>query len=436
MNLLFRFNFKELDSFRKFHIKVQRSRALIYTLGVSLAILAKVLNILEIPWVIIVLLFLITYGSSIFFAYLYYIGKRPKTVPLQAYWMGLDIFLFGVVIFFSGGSNSIAFPWAIANVAASAYVAGRSSIISVMIGNLIVCIAAVIAREGVIYHNLLTVIVKMLILYGASFFAIVGIPKLREQRLLIAQLKEYETNRANELAKLAKALEEKTKELNILNEQLREAALIDPLTGLYNRRYLEHRIEEDVAEIQRRYYNKEFNGSALEDGNLIGFIMIDIDDFKLINDTYGHDSGDLVLTQFAQILLKGVRRMDSVVRWGGEEFLIVIRRVNFKILEWVVERIIKMVKLKEFSIGGDKKLQLTCSAGFCCYPFYNLNYFSWFDIVNIADSALLLAKREGKRMAVGVKEGEREIKNEDLERIKETLLDAEKEGLANLVFKK
>ncbi len=430
--------FRALESYQRFHIKFQRNRALVYSLGILLATLAKGFGFLGVSWVVIIVFLLITSGSSAFFAYVYYYNKKKLLgVPVHVFWMTLDVILFGLAMFFTGGARSVIFPWGLANVAASAYVAGKRTVLSVMTGNLIVYLLAVLAKEGFVYQDLLTVIVKMVILYGAAFFAILGIINLRKQTLLLSQVKEAERRRAEEFEELAKALETKTNELIIANEKLQQTAITDALTGLYNRHYIEHRIKEDIAEIQRKFYGKNLLERFPDtDNDFLGLIMIDIDKFKEINDIYGHDSGDLVLYQFARVLTKGVRALDSVVRWGGEEFLVIIRRVNFKIMEWVVERITKMVRANEFVISGDRKLNLSCSAGFCCYPFYSISRFSWVDVVNIADSALLLAKKKGRNIAIGVKEGDREIKYEDMELIKNDPLTAEKNGIISLIIKK
>jgi len=99
--------------------------------------------------------------------------------------------------------------------------------------------------------------------------------------------------------------------LSIANIGLREALRIqsvrDPLTGLYNRRYLERTLEREVRRATRARQS-------------VGFLMIDLDHFKTFNDTYGHDAGDAVLREDRASLIKGVRAQDFVCRFGGEEF--------------------------------------------------------------------------------------------------------------------
>ncbi|HHR86152.1 MAG TPA: GGDEF domain-containing protein, partial [Candidatus Acetothermia bacterium] len=110
-----------------------------------------------------------------------------------------------------------------------------------------------------------------------------------------------------------------------LQEQLRNQAMRDPLTNVYNRRYFNQVIEQEIGR-SKRYDHP------------IGFLMIDVDHFKHINDTYGHQTGDLVLKAVADLLVEQVRDTDLVVRYGGDEFLLVLIETNGE-AEKVMERI-------------------------------------------------------------------------------------------------
>ena len=110
-----------------------------------------------------------------------------------------------------------------------------------------------------------------------------------------------------------------------LQQQLRDQAMRDPLTNVYNRRYFNEVIEREIGR-SKRYDHP------------IGFLMVDIDDFKHINDTYGHQTGDLVLKEVADLLVDQVRDTDLVVRYGGDEFLLVLIETNGE-TEKVMERI-------------------------------------------------------------------------------------------------
>ena len=129
--------------------------------------------------------------------------------------------------------------------------------------------------------------------------------------------------------KLEKLVQERTRELELSRKMLEEQSLTDHLTGLRNRRYLNMVIGEDIAHVNRAY--QQLEGSEINRASLnidIIFMMVDIDHFKSVNDEFGRAAGDLVLTQTTAILREAVREADTIIRWGGEEFLIVARNAN------------------------------------------------------------------------------------------------------------
>jgi diguanylate cyclase (GGDEF)-like protein len=107
---------------------------------------------------------------------------------------------------------------------------------------------------------------------------------------------------------------------------LRELAMIDALTGLYNRRFAEQRLAAEVARSGRK-------------GHPFIVVLLDLDEFKLINDTYGHPAGDLVLQEFAAALNRAIRSGDLAVRMGGDEFLLILPECNHEQLELVLKRL-------------------------------------------------------------------------------------------------
>jgi diguanylate cyclase (GGDEF)-like protein len=107
---------------------------------------------------------------------------------------------------------------------------------------------------------------------------------------------------------------------------LRELAMIDALTGLYNRRFAEQRLVAEVARSARK-------------GHPLTVVLLDLDEFKHINDTYGHNAGDLVLQEFAAALNRAVRGGDLAVRWGGDEFLLILPECNHEQLKLVLDRL-------------------------------------------------------------------------------------------------
>jgi len=130
---------------------------------------------------------------------------------------------------------------------------------------------------------------------------------------------------------------------------LRNLAMIDPLTGLYNRRFAEQRLAAEVARSERRGYP-------------LTVLTLDLNNFKEINDTYGHPAGDQVLQEFATRLNKVIRGSDLAVRLGGDEFLVVLPECTLEQLELVLER------LSSFELDWQsQKIPVTFSAGWKDY---------------------------------------------------------------------
>ena len=134
-------------------------------------------------------------------------------------------------------------------------------------------------------------------------------------------------------------------------KQLEQMAYYDPLTDLPNRRLLEKLIKREFSLVQR--YEHE-----------TVIVILDIDDFKMINDTYGHPVGDNVLRQLADLLKNNVREADTVARFGGEEFIILMPNTSMKEGYDLAERLRKLIMEKRFTIESIS-LQITSSFGVC-----------------------------------------------------------------------
>ncbi|MBC7959553.1 MAG: diguanylate cyclase, partial [Vallitaleaceae bacterium] len=124
---------------------------------------------------------------------------------------------------------------------------------------------------------------------------------------LIARIKTH-----LEIKTIRDELKMKNRELSLLNERLEEYAIKDPLTKLYNRRMMISKFEEEMSRCKRN-------------GTVFSIVLLDIDNFKKVNDDYGHNFGDEVLVVFSNLLMATKRLEDFVARWGGEEFLIILR---------------------------------------------------------------------------------------------------------------
>ncbi len=187
--------------------------------------------------------------------------------------------------------------------------------------------------------------------------------------------------------------------------KVEEMSLSDPLTRLRNRRYLASRIDGDLAQAGRqRLTHERAHGAAAGANADVVFIMIDMDHFKSVNDAHGHAAGDAVLKQFSAILMQEVRDADTVVRWGGEEFLIVAKQASCADIHLLAERVRARVAAHGFDIGSGTLLHKTCSIGFASYPFCPPDQPQprWEDVVALADQCLYAAKASGRDMWAGV----------------------------------
>ncbi|MDP2876072.1 MAG: diguanylate cyclase, partial [Holophaga sp.] len=201
----------------------------------------------------------------------------------------------------------------------------------------------------------------------------------------------------------------RTLELQRANELLRNQSLTDPLTGLHNRRYLDVCMPEDAAQAARQHFDLKNGRAERMTMNIdILFIMVDMDHFKMVNDEYGHHAGDLVLQQVAELIRRATRNTDTVVRWGGEEFLVVARNACRKEANILAERIRCFVEDHEFDLGNGSTLRRTCSVGFAFFPLAidRADCLSWEGVVALADRCLYAAKRSGRNAWVGLLTGE------------------------------
>jgi diguanylate cyclase (GGDEF)-like protein len=199
--------------------------------------------------------------------------------------------------------------------------------------------------------------------------------------------------------------EELTQQLQTAHDQLHKLSLTDELTGLWNRRYLNATIQEDVAQVIRYYRNFLRGMEKINPNNTdIVFIMVDLDHFKVVNDTHGHAAGDQVLIQMRTLLTQSCRDTDSVIRWGGEEFLVVSRNARGECYTLLVERIRRAIETHPFDIGIEHPIHLTCSIGAAVFLFLSNcpEALSWDKVVDLADACLYAAKRSGRNTWVGI----------------------------------
>jgi two-component system, cell cycle response regulator len=169
-------------------------------------------------------------------------------------------------------------------------------------------------------------------------------------------------------------------QLQAKNRQLEEMALTDPLTGLPNRRAIDAWAIRQLSAAARHNFP-------------IWVIMADLDHFKRINDTHGHDTGDMVLKRFADVLKSNTRQSNICGRLGGEEFLVVITHAEKENVRTAVERIRKQFETQEFTVAGHT---FGATASFGIAPFHGTAPPGFGDLVSRADSALYSAKHKGR----------------------------------------
>ena len=200
---------------------------------------------------------------------------------------------------------------------------------------------------------------------------------------------------------LEEVVAERTAALKVLNRQLEDASQTDPLTGLKNRRYLGQQLPSDLAHFRR---DRERAENA---DRVIAFAIADVDHFKEVNDKQGHFAGDALLKQMAERFVASVRAGHYVVRWGGEEFLIVFRPMPREETAHVIDRIHKSVSEAPFRLPGGEAIRITCSIGYTEYPFLQNapDRVDWELLVNLADHALYAAKESGRNRWYGLRPG-------------------------------
>ena len=161
---------------------------------------------------------------------------------------------------------------------------------------------------------------------------------------------------------------------------IKNMATYDTLTGLYNRRYFEERLE---VEAQQSFHS----------GLPLSLVMVDIDHFKKVNDTFGHTEGDQILCKISSLLKNSVRRKDTVARYGGEEFILILPEAGLQQSFVIAERIRQLVENTLFEVGRTQ-VNLTLSMGISNFPSHRVK--SKEELIKMADQALYDAKRGGR----------------------------------------
>jgi diguanylate cyclase (GGDEF)-like protein len=189
------------------------------------------------------------------------------------------------------------------------------------------------------------------------------------------------------VALLVRRVRQTNRLLSSSNEMLKVQSERDPLTGLANRRHFQTAMRQ-----------------LAEDGKLSGTVyLIDIDHFKHINDRHGHGTGDAVLVEVARRLRETLREQDLIVRWGGEEFLVVVQSLAAEQVDALAQRMLGALDRAPIVVGT-QRVAVTASIGFATFPIGPVPLrVSWERAINLVDTAMYLAKAHGRNRAYGVR---------------------------------
>ena len=254
------------------------------------------------------------------------------------------------------------------------------------------------------YRVLLTVAV--MIVMGALVFLK---QHLLDQELL--SLLQLSRHNLDEMCRLKDELENKEHslrwhglELQRKNLELQEISFTDVLTGIWNRRYLEEILTAEAQQVLRNYQRARGSEIRKMDHRDLIFIMVDMDFFKEVNDLHGHPAGDRLLQLVAQRLSTVVRKADVLVRWGGEEFLIMSRSADPSGTPAFCSRILEVMSSEPFDLGHGITVRKTCSVGWAAYPWSRGAFEALCaeESIALADAALYRAKALGRNQGVGI----------------------------------
>ncbi|MGI8775706.1 MAG: diguanylate cyclase, partial [Actinomycetota bacterium] len=165
-----------------------------------------------------------------------------------------------------------------------------------------------------------------------------------------------------------------------LHEEAKRLSLMDGLTGTWNRRFFQMQFKQVLATATR--FERPFS-----------ILMLDIDFFKPVNDTYGHQRGDSILVEFAQRVNGTLREVDTFARYGGEEFICLLSETDTEGAVTTAEKILEVIRSKPFGSSGEDEINLTVSVGVAVHPQHGTTYA---DLVEAADQALYAAKSAGR----------------------------------------
>lgn len=229
-----------------------------------------------------------------------------------------------------------------------------------------------------------------------------------ETMKMIATYAAIAIDNANKLQQIKltnQSLVEAQAELEDSYKKIQKISQTDQLTGMKNRYFLASHVPLDIKKTLRDYgKRKSVKSNTVPDDEDMIFFLIDLDHFKRVNDTFGHNAGDTILKSIKNILSSIFRETDYLIRWGGEEFLVIAKYTNREQASILAERIRDKVESYEFKLESQKHITLSCSIGFACFPFLpqQPELVSWEQVIEVADVCLYAAKNTQRNAWVGI----------------------------------
>jgi diguanylate cyclase (GGDEF)-like protein len=227
----------------------------------------------------------------------------------------------------------------------------------------------------------------------------------RGQVRKVAREAEYRQRLEVQVEDRTSELAQRNQQLELANTRLEEASLTDSLTGLGNRRFLMSSIHQEIALVERFYAADTGDGKSNPPSKPdFVLMMVDLDGLKTVNDGYGHEAGDRALIEMRDVLERACRRSDTIIRWGGDEFLILGRSADAESAKTLAERIRMSIEQHPFDLGVGRPVYLSASIGFAFYPFFASapKDVTWEQVGTVADRALYTAKSSGRNGWVGI----------------------------------
>lgn len=243
---------------------------------------------------------------------------------------------------------------------------------------------------------------------------VMGVLVFLKQHLLdqeLLSLLRLSRQNLDEMCRLKDELENKEQslrwhslELQRKNLELQEISFTDVLTGVWNRRYMDEILTAEAGQVMRNYERAHGSDIRKMDHRDLVFIMVDVDFFKQVNDVHGHPAGDRLLQLVAQRLSTVVRKSDVLVRWGGEEFLIMSRSTDPSGTPAFCSRVLEVVAAEPFDLGQGIAVRKTCSVGWAAFPWCRGAYEAICaeESIALADAALYRAKARGRNQGIGI----------------------------------